>query len=881
MNKPGRSWHFRFLRTFCPPGLIEEIEGDLLQLYQHDVKHFGRRRARRRMFWSTLRFMRLGFILRNTFSNTGTSFTMKYVFQFAVRHLVKDRRTATIHIAGLTLGIAVCVIIALFVRLQLSFDNGSSKLSSLHRVNSVFTEGGINIDLYATPVPLAQTIRTEITGVKNVVAVRPLFETKVEVTPGKVFNEDRVLVAEQQFLEMFDCTILKGDSKKALAVPYQAVLSTSLAMKFFGNENPIGKTIRIKDNDFTVVAIMEDAPANTSLPASMLLSYSDNKEFLDNGDTWYFGDFSWVKLQPITFISLEPNADVKNVTSQLEQIARRHIDQAPELSPQIHASFILQPLRDIHFDTERFGGGPWVSAINVKWIWFFTAIGSLVLILACINFLNLSTARALTRAKEVGIRKVIGARQGQLVIQFLTEAFVLVTSATFLSLLIVQLSLPSVNSMIGQKIALEDGLSAKAIGATILGVFVISFVAGIYPAWMIAKFSPSVALKSGFSSGGKRTDVLMRRGLVTMQFIVSSFLVAAVIIISRQVQFMSTKDPGFDYRSIVTIEIPVVEKGRALANELRRHSEIEIVSLSRSAPISNDHWWNSISTTSGNERRYPACSIHADEHFYDLYNLKLLSGRIPESTAEDNPSTDETYVVVNEKLLHVLGLGDYREAIGKHFWWGGETVIAGVVADFNTEPMRFDISPTIISHDPSLYAQANIRFDPQIDFAQAIIGVERTWKTVFPTDVFEMKALDQQMRDFYDTESRIYRLFSSFATLAVIISCLGLSGLITYTNQKRLKEVGIRKTMGATRSAIVFLLSRDFLITVIVAFAIASPVVYVISNKFLSTMPYRVEVGLEIFLITGAILTTAVALTTAGPTYRAANVDPAKLLRSE
>jgi hypothetical protein len=320
--------------------------------------------------------------------------------RFTVRHLFRQKTNSALHITGLTLGMSVCLLIGLFIRYETSFDSYHDKADRIYRVNSVFREGEIKFDLYATPIPLAEAIRNEVTGVEKVTFTRAQFKTVVEINPQKLFKQEHALIVEPEFLDIFKIEVVSGNGYKALRTPYQALLAESVAEKFFGKEDPIGKTFKYKNKFIiTVGGVIRDMPPHTNLPASMLLSYVNNQEFLDNGDTWYFGDFAWAKISASTYFVLADNSNPEKIKSQLKQIADRNINAAPSLNNKIKGDFEIQPLGAIHFDTQRFGGGPWVSAISRSWLWFFIGIGIIVLTLACINFLNLSTAQAFARGK--------------------------------------------------------------------------------------------------------------------------------------------------------------------------------------------------------------------------------------------------------------------------------------------------------------------------------------------------------------------------------------------------------------------------------------------------------------------------------------------------
>ncbi len=877
---------FQFLKWFCPPHLHEEIEGDLIQKFNRDVKTIGERKAKRRLMWNVIRFFRPGILLRNKLTkNVNQSNMLAANFHFTWRHLRKQKLTTAIHVIGLTLGISVCMLIALFIDQQNSFDGYHKNASRIFRVNSIFTEGGINMNMYATPLPLSQAIRESITGVEHTSSVRTLFKTAVETAPGKLFQEDRILLTEQEYFAIFDIGIIAGDARKALSVPFQAILSESTARKFFGIDNPIGKTIKLQSKfEFTVAAIMQDGQSNTSLPASIILSYTQGSELTEHGDTWYFGDFPWVKLQASTYVLLQPEVQQEKVQSQLKQLVDEKINANPTLNEKIHAAFELQSLRDIHFDTERFGGGPWVSAMNKSWLWFFTGIALLVLVLACVNFLNLSTARAATRAKEVGIRKSIGAQRKQLITQFLCEAFALVSISTLLSIVIVSASIKFLDDLLGQGVTIQSILSLQSGLWLLASIVGIALLAGLYPALAISRFNPVSTLKTSFAISSTRGGALFRKSLVAVQFIISGVLIVAVLTISEQVRYMHSKPLGLEKDNILSLEVPEIKHGPALAQELLRITGIKEVSLSRSAPISLDHWWNSISQTASSDKRFSVCAIYGDENFSSFYGLKLLSGRtlvltdfIPDSLRK---ATTANKVVVNEKLLADLELGTPADAIGKQFWWGGPAEIIGVVADFNTEPLRYAISPTILSQHPDLFGQINIKLNNE-NYAAALATVETTWKKFFPDKVFEATFLDEQINNFYQQEDKIYSLFKVFALLAISISCLGLWGLVAFITQLRTREIGIRKVMGASIQTIAWILSKDFFATVSIAFAIAAPLAFLLMDWILAKVAYRIDIGWGIFSLAALSIIAAVIVTISTQVIRSAKANPVNALKSE
>lgn len=878
-------WPFKLLACFCPDHLYEEIEGDLIQKFQRDVKRTSESKAKIDLVWSVVRFFRLGIVFRNKFSIEHNLFALiRHNLRFNLRRLRRQRLNTGLHVVGLTVGMSVCLLIGLFLRYELSFDAYHKNAKRTFRVNSVWKEAGKQFNLYATPIPLADALRNEVSGLESVVTTRPQFATVVQINAQKLFKQERVLITEPEFLDIFQIEVVTGDGRKALQTPYHALLTESIAAKYFGDEDAIGKTFKYRERFIiTVGAIIRDLPVNTGLPASILLSYVDNEEFLDNGDTWYFGGFEWTKLAACTYVVLNENIDPTDIEAQLEAIADKNINSSPVLDKLVHGNFELQSLHGIHFDTDRFGGGPWVPAVNVSWLWFFGGIGIIVLVLACINFFNLSTAQAMTRAREVGIRKSIGARRSELLGQYLGETAIITFVSGVFSVLITQLSLPSLNNLLDKEITFHPIQSPEIIFVLLLFVIVTTVLAGFYPACIIAKFNPVIALKSGSSATGRNTS-LLRKGLVVTQFTISAGLFIVVLLISQQVTFMREKDLGFEKDNIINVEIGDRDKAQAFTNDLRGISGVKEISLVRSSPISDDHWWNTMSQSESSDRQ-SVCAIYGDEHFFSVYGLRLLSGRIPNASEyNSNSKTGEAQtskVVVNEQLIKMLRLGSPQEAVGKIFWWGGDTEVVGVVADFNTEPLKYEIPPTLITQNPDVYTHVSIKMESKADISTILKSVQAVWKSQNPQGIYEYQFLDSQIDSFYKTETRLYMLFRIFAGLAILISCLGLWGLVTFTSQQRTKEIGIRKVLGATVNAIFILLSKDFLFMIIIAFAIASPLAYYFMKEWLETFAFRIDIGWGTFVKT-AIFFIVVGLVTMGlQIIKTALSNPVKSLKEE
>lgn len=807
--------------------------------------------------------------------------------KLAYRHLLRQKLNTSLHIVGLTLGMSVCLLIALLIRYEMSFDAYHPKASQIYRINSVFIDAGKKNYHFSTPMPLADALRTGVTGLEAVTLAHPVYNTIVEITPEKRYKQDHMLIVEPDFLNMFAVESVKGNAVEVLKKPYQALLTESTAKKFYGQEDPVGKTFLFR-NEFTITVggIIKDIPSNSHLPASMLLSYVPNDGYLlhgVNGWTYVSGTE--------TLVLLPANYNIKDLEAHLQQIADKHMNTDPNLSKVFRSEFDVQPLSTIHFDSTYAGGSEWVKAVNENWLWFFAAIGLAVLVLACINFVNLSTAQALNRAKEVGVLKSIGAGRLHLMSQFLREAWILASIAGVLAIALTQIMLPYMNTLLDKQITFNIFESPWLLGSLAAGIVMVGFLAGLYPAWIIARFNPAITLKARSGIVGSYGSAWLRKALVVTQFTISAGLLIAVTLIAQQVNFMRSKSLGFDRDNIINVEIRGAAKAPVFASELKKISAIKDVAFATATPTNDGHWGTVMSRTNGDDpNRMPVNMILTDDNFSAMYKFKLLAGRFlqPGDTSfasESLPREKQvSKVVVNETLIRTLGFESNEKALDQRFWMGmnsGNAEIVGVVADFNTGSLHEAIKPAMLLLDYRQLSQASIKVEAGSDIPQTLAAIETAWKKVYTDGVFQFKFLDDQIDAFYNTESRLYSLFRIFAGLAMLISCLGLWGLSTFAAQQRTKEIGIRKVLGASVNTIVLLLSRDFLLLVGIAIAIAGPASYYFMNQWLENFAFHISITWQVFAIAGVSSIMIALMTVSFQAIKAALVNPSESLRSE
>ncbi len=807
-----------------------------------------------------------------------------------MRRFGRNKLSTSLHLVGLSLGITVCLLIGLFIRHELSFDRYHSKANRIFRINQVWIDFGKKEFHFSTPFPLANQIRKDISGIEHVTQVHHPFQALIELSPLKRFKQDRVMFTDAEFLEVFDVQVVQGNAHETLRQPFHAVLTETTAKKYFGNENPVGKVFVYNDKyKITVGAVIKDFPGNTHLPAELLLSLVEDKDYVGTSLTHY-GSVSGGS----TFILLPADnpEPTPSLLSGVVGIYDKLLNNQRWMGKDSRCEVEFQPLKDIHFNSKYANGGQWVQAINKMWLWFFGGVGLAVLLLACINFVNLSTAESLTRSKEVGVRKTIGAGKKQLVLQFLIESFSLVLFAAVIGVLLTKSALPYINNLVGKKIEFDILQSGGLLLYLFAGILLTSLLAGVYPAWVISAFRPILAFKSMNLQSGIPT-ALLRKSLVVVQFSISICLLISLMLIGKQLNFIRFKNLGFEKDNMIIVTLPneQMKQKELLSQELSRVPGIAGYSYSTSSPGTEDHWGTLMSMMGREDPdRKPVTTIMSDEHYCSLYNIKLIAGRPfnPSDTAAVSESIPEDQrfakTLINRKAASALGFETPEAALGKRFWagmMGWHHEIIGVVEDFNVGSLRDEIKPTLISPYLRFCDKLNVKVSGGADINQVIYQLGSAVKIAYPKGIFEYRFLDEQIDQLYQSESRLFGLFRLFSGIAMLISCLGLWGLITFTTQQKVKEIGIRKVLGASLSNIVSLLTREFILLVFIAISIASPLAYWGMSRWLQSFAFRVPIGLTVFIWAGVTALLIVLFTVSFQSIRGALANPVNSLRSE
>jgi len=806
-------------------------------------------------------------------------------FRLIFRRASRQKIHSALHLIGLTIGLTVCLIIALFVKHELSYDTYHEKADRTFRVNHIWKEGG-ELELgYSTPFPVAPTLREEIPELEQVAIVYPQGEKLIELSPNKRFYQDRILFAEASLLDIFDIEVVAGNAYDALRQPYQALLTESLATQYYGRENPIGKTFKYNDRfEVSVAGIIKDLPDNTLLPAKMIMAFLYDDEYMDiPTNSWFFTSGA------STFITLRDGMDLTQVNAKLKDVYKRY--SINPYNPLATSDAELQAMSHIHFEPQWGGGGRWVKAINPTWLWFFGTVGLIVLFLACINFVNLSTAQAISRAREVSVRKVIGANRKQLISQFIFEAFFFIGISGLLALLITQLAIPYVNELLDKQLAQQILNQPSFIISFLVGIGITGLLTGIYPAWLTSHFQPALALKSGTKKSSKSSSVL-RNGLVVVQFSISIVFFIGLVLMAQQMSFFRNQNLGFEKDNIITVRSGSSEKIELFKAELNKISAIKGFTIASHPPGVGNSMITLMSEKPlmDDPNRKEVNVIATDENYFDLFGLKLKEGRfyVPRDTnamSSTLPREQQSpKLVVNETLVREMGYENAKVAIGKQFnfginSWKGE--IIGVIEDFHTSSLHQSIMPTMFAQIKRDQRTAGLKIAAGSNIPTTITSIEAAWEKVWPKGVFQYHFLDESIEQKYKAEGKLFYLFKIFAGLAMLISCLGLWGLATFASIQRTKEIGIRKVLGASTTTILALLSKDFVKLILMAIIIATPIAWYGMDQWLTNFAYRIKIEWWVFAIAGISALGIAFLTISWQAIRAALANPIEALRNE
>lgn len=798
----------------------------------------------------------------------------KNYIKIAWRNILKNKGYSIINIGGLAIGLTCFLLIAIFISNELSYDNYHEKKDSIYRVIHHSNADSPDDAWVWGNAPVGPSLKSDFPEIVEKVQFSGRSDILLEYNNRK-FQEGDCFYADASAFNVFSWPLINGDPQTALEAPYSIVLTETTAKKYFGNENPVGKTIegiggRAADGTYTVTGVMKDVPQNSHFSFDVLMSMSSFYQTRPGiFDSWGYVDF-------YTYVLVSNNFNQTAFESKIPDFLKKHIE--PEVAEQYYYSFSLESMNEIYLysEADRQPG----ETGSLSNIYIFAIIGLFILVIASINFMNLATARSLERAKEVGIRKVIGAERKGLIYQFLGESLILVLFASLLGLLIAIVGLPWLSSLTGKTFTMASFMTAPILllyfGTTLsTGLF-----AGSYPAFILSGFRPVSVLKGAFRTSAQGAN--LRKGLVILQFSISIALIASTVVVYYQLGFMLNKDMGFDKDQQLILDFnwdgQVLSNVEAIKGEFLALADVNSVSLSRTVPSSHfPAAGTDIETYEGNMENFTPYIYEVDNNFIQHYNIDVVAGR---AFSPEFPADSISSLIINEAAAKEFGYNDPNQIIGKKFQqWGREGTIVGVLKDFNYISLHQKVAPLTLRQVPyGRYLSLRISSN---NYKEAIAAIEKKWNVLAPHRPFLYSFLDEAFNKQYIADIRFRKLFTVFSCLAIFIACLGLFGLATYSAMLRTKEIGIRKVLGAEVSTIVALLSKDFIKLVGIAILIAIPFSWYAMRQWLNEYAYKIDVEWWVFLLAGAIALSIAIITVGFHAFKSANNNPIKSLRTE
>ncbi|MBX2894887.1 MAG: ABC transporter permease [Cyclobacteriaceae bacterium] len=800
----------------------------------------------------------------------------KNYFKAAVRNLLRQRGTTLLNISGLTLGLATSLVLFLLVRYHKSFDTYHSNYHRIYRAN-VQSDGNEGKDytsgvypgfpeVFDADFPEAEEV-TFISYRNGGLIVIP----QASGEPKKYDEERGVAYAQPNFFKIFDRKILIGDGEKGLDEPNEVIISKRSALKYFGKEDAVGEVLRYDDQDFRVTAIMEDVPTNTDLPFDMLASYITIKKQKD--ESAWTGIWS----DDHCYFTIKNGSTIADIEARMPAFVTKYLGDSTR--NRDNTAFVLQPFSEIHFD-DRFGNYNY-NTVSKSTFMVLSIIGIFLLLTACINFINLTTAEAVKRSKEVGIRKSLGSLRSQLIFQFLGETFLITLVSILIAVVLAEVGLNFLNPFLDLSLRINLTTDVTLWLFLIGTLLIVSVLSGFYPALVVSAYNPVSALKNQL--GNRQTSGFnLRRSLVVLQFVISQLLIIGTVVLISQINYLRNKELGFRKDAIITVQIPVSEKPatdgvskmRTLRNELLAIPGVEAASLSNSAPSSG-----SVSSTDftieGDEKNYGTQVKVVDGNYLDLYGLQLIAG-----VGLADADTAQMYVV-NERLTQVVGLSNPEDIIGKNIrMWGKTLPVSGVVKNFHTVSLQDPLEATIMINRIRNFHLLSVKMNPQ-RVQDVLKHVQAKWEAAYPEYIYSYQFLDEQIQEFYEGEQRMSVLLTVFTSLAIFIGCLGLFGLTVFMVNQKTKEIGVRKVLGASVESILMLFTKEFVKLILIGFCIAAPVAWYAANQYLDQFAYKITMGPTVFLAGLAITFVIAILTVAYRSMKAAVANPTQSLRSE
>ena len=798
---------------------------------------------------------------------------LKNYFKIAWRNLLKNKGYSFINIGGLAIGLGCFLLIAIFIKNEVSYDTYHENYNRIYRIAHHNNQDDYEQRQIWGNAPVGPALQKDFSEIVEKVQFSGRSAILLEYNNQK-FQEDDTFYVDPTVFGIFSWPLLSGNPETALEAPYSIVLTETTAKKYFGNEDPMGKTVigaggRANDGNYTVTGVMQDVPSNSHFSFDALMSMSSFYQTRPGiFDSWGYVDF-------YTYFLVIENFDQQAFQAKIPAFLKRN---RPEEMDKYYYDLSFEPLKDAYLNSPA-ARQPGITG-NRSNLNIFGLIGLFILIIAGINFVNLATARSLERAKEVGIRKVIGAERKGLVFQFLGESIVMVFIGTLIGFTLVILNLPWLRNITGKPFGMEELLNAPILSVFIAAALFTAVVAGLYPAFTLSNFKPAKVLKGIFKTSAH--GVSLRKGLVVFQFTLSIALIASTIIVYNQLGFMLDKNLGFDQQQQLVIDYnwdnQVISEIETIKAEFA--SLPDVISAANSRTVPGSHFpaaGTRIESPQGSMVDFVPFLYEVDTDFVAHYDIEVVAGR---AFSREFPADTISSLIVNETAAKSFGYANPPDIVGKRFeQWGREGAIIGVVKDFNYLSLHQTVAPLTI-RNVSYGALLSLKIQ-SANVQQAIAAVQEKWRELAPHRPFIYSFLDESFNEQYEADIRFRKLFTIFSFLAICIACLGLLGLATYSALQRTKEIGVRKVLGAHMGNIVTILTKDFIKLVFVALLIASPISWYVMTQWLDSYPYHIDIKFWVFALAGIIAITIAILTVSFQAIKSASRNPVKSLRTE
>lgn len=877
------------LDKLCPPSR-PDLKGDFLEMYECRREEWGRSRANWAFFKDILSVLPLRFFIKSNLPSKSSIPMFSHYVKIAFRSLSRSKAYSFINIMGLAVGMAVCLVIYQYVSFELSYDRFHKSVDNLYRITQEESRDGEILERSSyTTFGLGPAAKEAIPEVNKVVRVHRQYEGLIIINRERNVRhqEDEMWYVDSSFLHMFSFPLQHGDARTALNDPSSIVITADMARRYFGDDDPMGKVLRVSggtlSGDFLVTGILEPLPANTHLQFDFLLPL----EFLLTHWRLYVEGDGWDWKNFVTYVSIRPHSDVSKVVEALDETVDSKVGEYLRKSG-LEWKMDIQPITDIHLHSD-FSRDIARNNGEVENLYYFAIIGILVLLMAWVNYVNLATARAMHRAREVGIRKSIGAHRGQLILQFLTEALLFNSIAAMVSFGLAMFLLPVLNSLVGQRMPF-DLVQDPDFWVVFLGLFISgSLLSGTYPAMIVSSFKPRQILKSTHSPHLNRSG--LRKALIVFQFVASILLISGTGLVYRQINYMKNHDLGMDIETIVVMNGPRViletlkEEGETLQSKYStfRNLATETHTISAISATSNipgqGFLW------SGDMRKDEAPSdisktgsvVFVDTTFFGLYQMEFVAGGIPEGE-----TGEYQWVVINEEAVHTFGLGSPEEALQYKLTTeiAGPIKIAGVVRNPHWGSPKNSLTPIAFFLDNQYGAYLSAKINSS-DIQESLSRLELAFHTAFPNDPLYYFFLNDSFNRQYQADLQFGKLFTAFSLLAIFISCLGLFALVSFSASLKTKEIGIRKVLGASVGHVMGLLTKEYLSLLLLASLLATPLIIWGGKQWLENYAFRINMSIEFVVVPVAVLLIVSVLTVSYKTWSAARANPVKALKTE